>query len=354
LIRNATHKEQFELMMKELESDLGKIWEAQSKHVIISIAEGCIKFRTRQKEFIKELMSSFHANQSQAIERQKLANIFLFNSPTIPENPMLDRFGCQLLAIMFKFEAQQIQVLLESFLLMDNKVFTDMCCHKFGSQVAETLVMSKPAVGNKLKYKIIKKLKGNYARLAKDLFGSRVIEKCMFVSEAKRKKDIAAELVADEKNMRNCKHGIIVWNKCYLSKFKQDAEQWLSLEEQNAKRREMFKEILEDKPESDTTEQEHKPESSSKVPKEKKGNADPLLASTKNKKSKFKLMDIDVFANVKAKNTEQGKKRAREEENALVQEESDSKLNKNGEEQESGVTDISFIAQAIKKLKKIK
>ena len=93
LIKNATHKEQFELMMKELEPVLGKIWETRTRNVITALAEGCIQFNTKQKEFIKEMMASFNANQYHSSERQKLINTLLFNSSTPPPNPMLDRFG---------------------------------------------------------------------------------------------------------------------------------------------------------------------------------------------------------------------------------------------------------------------
>jgi hypothetical protein len=346
ILNNATHKEQFELMYGELESYLPTIYNGNiARDVLIAIADGCVKYETKQTEFIRDLLKASDDKKPTKKEEEEDEKKQTVDKRSVLVTRLLfdkyntfDRYGCKMLCSLLRFKTKSVQVLYEAFLTaVDGDNFFKMCVDKSGSQVAESLLMNKNTQNDdsfrNIKYRLIKKLTGKFAQLAVNPYGSHVVEKCILVSERKRKANIAKELISAENDVRISKVGNIVWEKCRLGKYKTDAREWLEEADINEKRRAMFKDILGEEEEEGKEKTEDAKQEEEKPKKKKTKKEDSTKASGKRK---LHVIEEDIFANVG-----QDKKRQR-----TTKEEKPRKIEDDGEDH----VNLSVIQKAVKKL----
>ncbi|KAL0477232.1 hypothetical protein AKO1_005885 [Acrasis kona] len=332
IIRHSTHKEQFILMYNEMLPYMPNLWKT-NRDVLIALAEQCCKFHEYESDMIRDLVknaSTTTSSSSSTINLQTSSDTSSssFVHQLLYRNGDFDATGCILLSTLLQFKVNSTQIIYEQFIShVTKEEFLKMCKDKNASPMIEKLLTnpSNEELFKNLRYRVIKKLSGNFADLAKDKCGSHVVEKCIFASTSKRKGNIAKELVDKEQEVRDSRCGNIVWEKCRIGKYKTNANEWLKQDASSTFN--MFKDILEDEPEDkskpvkSTTDAEKTKESEKKKT-DKKG---------LEKKRNIQLMEHDVFADAP------GAKKAKI-----------SKKN-DDDDDEGGRVDLSIISKAMSK-----
>jgi nucleolar protein 9 len=97
-----------------------------------------------------------------------------------------------------------------------------------------------------MKKKIIRDLSGKFTALSKDKFGSHIVEKCWAAADIDSKEKIVSELLKSEYELAS--HFIgkgILWT-CRIDQYKRRHDEWVEREKGAERKREMFKDILDD------------------------------------------------------------------------------------------------------------
>lgn len=288
MLSNSTHKQQFDMMFDEIIPALDEIWAKLVKGVVLHLAEGCVKYETKQRDLIQALMKMTQTNvDNHEVRREIMAKLMKGGSV------FYDRHSCKIVIELLKFGAQHIQIFVEAIQAMTPEIIYEMCVDKSGSLVVEQILKCK-ALPNKTTF--IKKFAGRYADIAINSYGSRVLETMFAVSEIKRKQAMAKELVQSERLLTESPYGRIVWNNCKLQQFVNAEDEWLEQASQNAKRKQMFQGILETDATAPPTEAEPKQPAAPKENKQKKP-------------------DLGLFSNIFAKDKPDLKRKREETEN---------------------------------------
>eukprot|EP01026_Neomeris_dumetosa_P026702 TRINITY_DN2175_c0_g1_i1.p1 TRINITY_DN2175_c0_g1~~TRINITY_DN2175_c0_g1_i1.p1 ORF type:complete len:506 (-),score=91.15 TRINITY_DN2175_c0_g1_i1:133-1650(-) len=145
------------------------------------------------------------------------------------EDKTLSYLGCALLASIFKFNQNDIQSVIRPFVqslseLAKEKVVR-VAKDKFGSRVIEAFFEGKNVDGNQ-KRKVSKKLKGSFVELALSAPGSFVVEAVFGWGEIKLKREIANELIKCVNDLDQDRCGIRVSQKLDLKGFYEDKKAW--------------------------------------------------------------------------------------------------------------------------------
>ena len=90
--------------------------------------------------------------------------------------------------------------------------------------------------------------------LCKDKHGSRVVDMLWKQSEVQHKQELAEQLMAHEDELSANYYGKIILRNCNISHYKKKQAVWQDAERATEKRRELFQDILEDKPSVSHTE----------------------------------------------------------------------------------------------------
>ena len=84
--------------------------------------------------------------------------------------------------------------------------------------------------------------------LCKDKHGSRVVDVLWRQCEVQRKQELAEQLIAHEDELFANYYGKIILRNCNISHYKKKQAAWQDVERATERRRELFQDILEDKP----------------------------------------------------------------------------------------------------------
>lgn len=128
---------------------------------------------------------------------------------------------------------------------MNPDVTLRWCYTPMGSRAYEAIIASNE-VNEKIKKKILRNLMGNFASLAKDKFGSHIVEKCWSVATIEQKEKIAQELVKYEYDLSEHYLGKCILWTCNIDLYKRRRDEWIEREEGMIRKKDMFKDILGD------------------------------------------------------------------------------------------------------------
>jgi hypothetical protein len=309
--------------------------------VLIEFAKICVKFQTKQKEFLHSLKSLYTTNSI----REILA----------PGNDDFDRYGCQLLSSLFDFE--NITILVNQFFFLnfnkkslkelESEFVTNLCFHKNGSLLVEKFIEKRP--------KIIFEKISQPEEISCDIYGSRVIQKLFKSDEILLKLKLGTVLSNFETSfffifltfLVLCanKFGKIVFENCQISTFKtvSSRKEWRNNEERNLKLKQNFSSIIE----------EEKPKKEEKLEKKEKSKEDKLKQSKEEKSKEEKKEEKSKKEKVKKEKSEKKKeekseKKKKRESSSTTEEEEEEPKKKKKKENSTG-EDLSFVFDAIKK-----
>ncbi|KAG0946369.1 hypothetical protein G6F60_003677 [Rhizopus arrhizus] len=219
--------------------------------VIRSLVESSVKYETSQKEIVERLACALHMSEEN--DRKEFVNCCMrlwkveeWKEASENEKRDLYRFhlqGSLIVQGIAKMKSDANSILVNSFLSQRPEVIYPWCFSPAGSRAFEAILISNE-INQKMKKKILRDLLFKYTALAKDKFGSHILEKCWLVADIEMKEKIANELVKSEHDLSSHYIGKgILWT-CKIDQFKRKRDDWIEREKGAERKREMFKDIL--------------------------------------------------------------------------------------------------------------
>lgn len=228
ILMNRLKKDKFEECFDILKNSFDKHLESY-RGIIISILENCIKFETKQEEFIEHFKV---LNDENCLEKILVPN----------GGDQLDRHGCLIITLLLKLE--NVDSICDK--LLESTWIEDLSFDKNGSLLVEQLIPKRVK-------DCLKKLLPHSKDLAINVYGCRVLQTLFKNLEGEDRLEIAKNLVSHT-DIQNNKFGLIVWNNFKLTEFERDKTKdkrvWKTTQERNQKRKREFEKLIEENPKS--------------------------------------------------------------------------------------------------------
>ncbi|KAI8380062.1 armadillo-type protein [Blakeslea trispora] len=250
MITHVRKSKQLSQMMKELGGSFDKLIKNGKYGVIRSLVDASVKLESSQKEVVESLAKALHFTTD---DKREFINCCMrmwtaeqWNEAS--EHEKLDLYkihlqGSLIVQGIMKMEPEANAMVTNSFLSQRPDTIHRWCFSPAGSRAFEAVVAS-PHVNAKMKKKIMRDLSGKYAALAKDKFGSHILEKCWLSADIESKEKIAAELVKHEHELASHYLGKNALWTCKIDQYKRRHDDWVEREKGAERKREMFKDIL--------------------------------------------------------------------------------------------------------------
>ncbi|GAA5804800.1 hypothetical protein HPULCUR_010308 [Helicostylum pulchrum] len=255
LITNVRKTKQLDQVMSELGGSFEKLLKFGKYGVIRSLVDASIKMETAQKQVVDAIASALHMPEGS--DRKEFINCCMrmwtieqWNEASQDEKLDLYKFhlqGSLIVQGIMKMEPDVNAAVVNSFLSQKPETVQRWCFSPAGSRAFESIVAS-PNVNAKMKKKIMRDLSGKYTALAKDKFGSHILDKCWVAADIDTKEKIAAELVKHEHELASHYIGKSILWTCKIDQYKRRHDEWIEREKGAERKREMFREILDESP----------------------------------------------------------------------------------------------------------
>eukprot|EP00066_Takifugu_rubripes_P029110 XP_011618376.1 PREDICTED: nucleolar protein 9 [Takifugu rubripes] len=244
----------FQKLFDELLQGLEAILAAGHMGVIVQLAEGCAESEERQEELIQCLLHAFHCAEpgSRHVRCLPLFMSLLtyevyYHSDAAEGSAQTEvplssicYHGSRLVQALAKFKDRSL--LLSSLRTLTPADLLTLATDPAGSHVLQALITSSSDKG---RGKILKRLEGQYVKMACSRLGSRVLEAVWNSSSVSQRQNIAQELVGCESQLRSDQFARHVWAKFALSHFAHRKAHWQEIQTGESKKRKLFSEILE-------------------------------------------------------------------------------------------------------------
>ncbi|XP_051944732.1 nucleolar protein 9 [Hippocampus zosterae] len=243
----------FPRLFDELVQGLEAIMAAGHMGVIVQLAESCAEAEERQAELMQCLLSAFHCAEPSSRQVHCLT-LFMslltydvyYRSDTAEGGVQLEvplssicYHGSRLVQALTRFRERS--VLLSSLRALTSEDLLTLASDPTGSHVLQALISTSSDKG---RGKILKRLEGQYVRMACSKLGSRVLEAIWSSASVSQRQTIAQELVPSESQLRSDQFARHVWAKFALSHFINRRAQWQEIQTGQSKKRKLFSDFL--------------------------------------------------------------------------------------------------------------
>ncbi|XP_077581365.1 nucleolar protein 9 [Stigmatopora nigra] len=222
--------------------------------VIVQLTESCAESGKRQDELMQCLLAAFHCAEPGSRHVHCLPLFMSLMTYDVyytsnkadgsvqTEVPLTSvcYHGSRLVQALAKFKDRSI--LLESLRTLTPEDLLTLACDPFGSHVLQALVTTSSDKG---RGKILRRLKGQYVRMACSKLGSRVLEAIWNSASVGHRQSIAEDLVPSENQLKSDQFARHVYYKFALSHFIPRRAQWQEIQSGDFKKRKLFSDILE-------------------------------------------------------------------------------------------------------------
>ncbi|XP_054623674.1 nucleolar protein 9 [Dunckerocampus dactyliophorus] len=244
----------FQSLFDEMLQGVEAILAAGHMGVIVQLAESCAESEERQEELMQCLLDAFHCAEPGS-RRVHCLPLFLslltydvyYHSDTAEGNihtevPLssICYHGSRLVQALARF--QERSHLLSSLRTLTPEDLLTLASDPSGSHVLQALITTSSDKG---RGKILKRLEGQYVRMACSRLGSRVLEAIWSSASVSQRQSIAQELVPSESQLRSDQFARHVWAKFALSHFIRRRAHWQEIQTGESKKRKLFNDILE-------------------------------------------------------------------------------------------------------------
>ncbi|XP_035527299.1 nucleolar protein 9 [Morone saxatilis] len=241
-------------LFDELIQGVEAILAAGHMGVIVQLAESCAEGEERQEELMKCLLHAFHCAEpgSRHVNCLPLFMSLItyevyYHSDTAEGNTQTEvplssicYHGSRLVQALARFKERSL--LLSSLRTLTPADLLTMASDPAGSHVLQALITTSSDKG---RGKILKRLEGQYVRMACSRLGSRVLEAIWNSASVSHRQSIAQELVGSESQLRSDQFARHVWAKFALSHFIHRKAHWQEIQTGESKKRKLFSDILE-------------------------------------------------------------------------------------------------------------
>lgn len=263
LIRAAQTKKLFSTLFDELSPAMEDILAKGHMGLITSLAETCKKLSCRQAELVSHLMEAFHCAKPAS---RRITSVPLFLSLLTYEiyyktgeeeedklSEHTDNVEAKLESVNYHGSVLVQHLLhfedplpaLQSLGNMTEDDLRTVACSQAGSHVFDALLTSN-TVTEKQRKKVLRKLRVHSVDLARNKYGSRVLDRIWNASTMGVKEEIAQKLVERLRELQNDPVGHHIARNFALAHFVKRRKDWEGHQQAENKRRKMFAEILED------------------------------------------------------------------------------------------------------------
>ncbi|CAL1274323.1 unnamed protein product [Larinioides sclopetarius] len=228
-----------ELMSEKIETIFDKILSCRNYGLFISIAGACNRLKTRQAQFIKNIMHCLQCSEPEEKQIQLVPRLLGFQISDQPKIVICLQ-GSLLVQAILKFQ-KPIKVV-NSILNMKPQELGHLACHMQGCHVLNAFLTST-TVGEKSKDKLIQSLKPCIINIASDRNGSLTLSRMWMLLTMKQKSSMAQILVQEEKTLNGNNNGSVLLKKCGIFYFKKNIEKWREIQNNLSQSRNFNKRI---------------------------------------------------------------------------------------------------------------
>ncbi|KAG0164059.1 Nucleolar protein 9 [Apophysomyces sp. BC1034] len=235
LLTSAKTADQFQLMVKELSGSFEKLMKNGKYGVIRSLVDSSARLGTGEQEVIQALTGALHISEAYADRKEfvncvmRMWNLEDWNNASEEEKRDTRNFHLQGSLIL----QSMVKMAPEHNAIVTNRAY-------------ESILISE-TVNEKMKKRILKNLQNTYPALAKDKFGSHIVERCWAVADIEMKEKIATELLKRERDLSEHYIGKCILWTCRIEQFKRHYDDWVQREKGSERKRELFQDILDEK-----------------------------------------------------------------------------------------------------------
>ncbi|KAI9203888.1 armadillo-type protein [Polychytrium aggregatum] len=249
LISSVKNTAQLESLLDELLGSFDRLIFGNRSGVVVKLLESCVSQNSGYKEIIKAITSAFDCKTTD--QRKQFVPLLLhmlrypaFADPSTPRKYQIQ--GALFLQKLLEFPEEHNKIVIDSLLAVPTDEIFKWMFDPIASRVLD-MVFAGAMVSIKVKRKLIFALEGKYGEIAKDKYGSRIIDKIWLVSDINLKKKIAEELLFHEKTLADNFHGKFVLRNCKIDRYKKDQEEWAERQEGVERKKDLMKDFFEDK-----------------------------------------------------------------------------------------------------------
>ncbi|RKP06773.1 armadillo-type protein [Thamnocephalis sphaerospora] len=238
--------EQLELILSEVVPLFPKLYKTRPG-VLRSAVDACVALNCGHKGVVKGLREAVKIQSRE--DDKHFCDVYL-RLQTLEEytSYAIKRFhvqGSLVLQSLLKFPEDRNRIVIDSILARSKEELMRWAGDATASHVLEAFFATE-TVSPKTKQKVAEKLTGSFHQLALSPYGGHILDKCWLVIDLAQKVGvIAQELLAHEQTLYGSRHGKFILRNCRIDGFKRRREQWRQQQQGLARRRDMFKDIIE-------------------------------------------------------------------------------------------------------------
>ncbi|XP_045193252.2 nucleolar protein 9-like [Mercenaria mercenaria] len=246
LIKNCPDTDTFLAVQEELNECMLDVLTAQYNGVLVALAATCETLQCGQEQFLQMILKCFDSENKDRQEKlvQLLATLTPYDNFMQASEPVLRKVnyhGSLLLQHMLRFS--DTQCLTSSLENLEPAELLTLSCDPCGSHVIDTAFQST-SVEEKTKEALLNKFKDHFITLACDKNGSRTLESIWKNVSLKQKILIATCLCIQEDRIRSDRIGFHIHRNFALFHFKKRRKDWVSIQQNDQRRRKMFQDVL--------------------------------------------------------------------------------------------------------------
>ncbi|XP_023234609.1 nucleolar protein 9-like [Centruroides sculpturatus] len=243
-------KEQLQVMLDDVFPLFKIILRKGFPGIIVSIAEACVRLGTYQPQFMQVIMKTFKCDEPE--ERQiylapmlmMVVNYKIFSRNNDEGKNLLFQeisyHGSLIIQHILHF--YKPYKIVNSMLAMKDNL-KEVACDPKGSRIFDAFLSSQ-YVGEKNREKLLQIFQPHLAELACNKHGSRTVDALWEVASLKQRTTIAQKLTEIEETLNGSSYGFHLSKKCALFHFKNRNAEWKQIQEEEIKKRKLFKDFL--------------------------------------------------------------------------------------------------------------
>ncbi|KAJ2367132.1 Nucleolar protein 9 [Coemansia sp. RSA 2610] len=247
LFSNAKNERQLKTMIAEIQPIVGNLLFKQRPGVVRALLDSCIRLKAGSAEIMNALYSGLGV--SVAEQRKELINLLAFLIPYSEfvkadyERLPFSIQGSLIIQSILQLPGDGYEPVMESFFAQDPDSIYTWCKDPSGSRIIEAIVVSDQLPLN-TKRRVLEQYANKYADLATNKYGSHIVDACWKVADMPYKEKIIIELLKRQTQLQDNPFGRIVMRNCRAEQYKRRVDEWRERERSIAKRKHLFKDIL--------------------------------------------------------------------------------------------------------------
>ncbi|KAJ3066987.1 Nucleolar protein 9 [Podochytrium sp. JEL0797] len=275
LIQNTRNGTQLDVLVNEILGNDGtgieKLFFRNRQGVIVQLLSASVRHNSSQPALTTSFLSAFHTTTPTSLKQ--ITPLVLYQQTlqdyTSHPSTKFDYFGAQMMEHLLHFAEPHSSLFINSFLSLSESETLTWVTSPLGSRVWEH-VFKSPGLNLGAAKKLLHRLHPNYAKYACDRFGSYVVDAAWSKADLDAKQRIAEELALSRAQLEASFTGKFVWKNCRVEAFRKEGrEVWVEKVQGVERKREMFKEFMEE--EEEVVVDEGKGKEEEKVAKEEVG-----------------------------------------------------------------------------------